>query len=60
MSHSPVVNRFSLTNDLPEDGPDGAAVNFVQAPNEGDVDEADEYLYDGYGSKRRTTVQRSM
>lgn len=40
----------SLTNRLPEDGPDGAVVNFFQALNEGNVDEADEYLHDAHGS----------
>ena len=40
----------SLANDFPEDGPDGAVVNFFQALNAGDVDEADEYLHDAHGS----------
>jgi hypothetical protein len=40
----------SLTNDLPDDGPDGAVVSFIQALNEGNVDEADEYLHDAHGS----------
>lgn len=40
----------NLANDLPEDGPDGAVVNFFQALNQGNTDEADEYLHDAHGS----------
>jgi len=49
-----------LTNSLPQDGPDGATVDFFQALNEGDIDEANEYIPDAAGSVADSMGERTL